>query len=111
LGCRLSKRDEMIYFITACLRYGQVDKLQFKKMFNQDLNKVFAKEIEYLVSRHKIKDAPDKIYSLMKNIGEYLVFSKYFYSQDIIEICKKELNWQRGKSREISQEELKYMCL
>ncbi len=109
--CRLTKKDEMIYFTTACLRYGRVDKLQFKKIFNQDLDKVFKKEIEYLEKRKKIRNKGRYLCSEMENIGEYLVFSKYFYSQDIISRCKKQLNWQEEKPKKISKEELKYMCL
>jgi len=110
-SCFLNEKDEMIYFVTAWLRYGEVDKSQFKKIFNQDLDKIFLKEIKYLVKRRKIKNTPDKIYSLMQNIGEYLVFSKYFYSQDVIDKCKKSLNWRDEKLKKISQEELRYMCL
>ena len=110
-GLRLNKKDEMIYFVIAWLRYGQVDKFKFKKLFKEDLNKIFRKEIKYLVNRQKIKDTPDKIHSLMKNIGEYLVFSKYFYDRDTINRCKKEVNWQKEKMRKISEEELRYICL
>lgn len=109
-ACRLNKKDEMIYFVTACLRYGTVSKYQFKKLFNQDLDKVFQKEIKYLAKRRLIKNGSREITSLMKNIGEYLVFSKYFYGQKIINKCKKELNW-KGKAEKINKEELKYMCL
>jgi oxygen-independent coproporphyrinogen-3 oxidase len=110
-NCQLSIKDEMIYFVTACLRYGKVSKYQFKKMFNQNLDKVFKKEIEYLVRRGKIKNIPCSIISLMQDIGEYLVFSKYFYSQDIINKCKKELNWKEEKLRKITKEEFHYICL
>src|SRR3989338_5310912 len=107
----LTEKDEMIYFVTACLRYGKVDKFQFEKIFGQGLLKIFQKQIEYLENRRKIKDNPHALISLMKNIGEYLVFSKYFYSQEIIDKCKKCLSWREGSIRKIKKEEFRYMCL
>jgi len=106
LGCRLSKRDEMIYFITACLRYGQVDKLQFKKMFNQDLNKIFQKEIKFLERKGKIKNTDRYLYSKMENLGEYAIYSKYFYDKNLIEKCKKMFPKFKNKLKE---EEIIYL--
>lgn len=108
---RLTKKDEMVYFLTACLRYGVVDKFQFKELFKEELDAVFSKEIEYLTNRKKIKDTPWKIISLVKNIGEYLLFSKYFYSQSVINKCKNKLNWRQGKRKKVTKEQLRYMLL
>jgi len=110
-GVALSKKDEMIYFITACLRYGDIDKKRFRAMFREDLDKVFFKEINYLVQRKKIKNTPSKLISLTKSIGEYLIFSKYFYSKEILNQCKNKLNWQPQKGKKLTKEEIRCMLL
>jgi len=108
-GCRLSKRDEMIYFVTACLRYGGVDKAQFKKLFQEDLDRVFRDEIELLEKRKKIINSALYLYSKMKDIGEYLIFSKYFYDKNLIKHCSQILHYNlTGK---IKREDVKYMLL
>lgn len=107
----LSKKDEMIYFVTACLRYGNVDKKRFKAMFREDLDKVFFKEINYLMQRKKLKNTPGEIISLMGNIGEYLIFSKYFFGNEVLNRCKNKLDWHRQKARKLTQKEINYMLL
>lgn len=109
-GYRLTKKDEMIYFVTASLRYGQVDKNQFRQLFNQDLDKVFSKKIKYLEKRGKVKNTSKYLYSKMKNIGEYLVFSKYFYDKNLIKYFQKIYHPLLKKDK-ITEDDIKYMLL
>lgn len=84
LSCNLTKKDEMVYFLTACLRYGYVDKGKFKKMFNKDLEIVFSRQLRYLEKMGKISNKKRRLFSLMNNMGEYSIYSKYFYDSTLI---------------------------
>ena len=108
-GCKLNKKSEMIYFITACLKNGKVSKQRFFKLFHEDIDKIFPKEIEYLEERGIIVNNRSFILSRLRNIGEYLIFSKYFYENSIVKLMGEEFN---SKARtNISDLESKYMCL
>lgn len=104
--CRLTKKDEMIYFVTACLRYGQIDKIQFKRLFNKELDKIFKKEIRYLEKRNKVKNTARYLCSRMRNLSEYPIYSKYFYDKKIIEKCKKIFPKFKNK---LKKDEIKYV--
>jgi len=104
--CRLTQRDEMIYFITSWLRYGRVSKERFRDIFKKDPDKVFAKEIAYLKTRKKIKDTPGFLCSKSANMGEYAIFSKYFYDQKIIAKCRAILSPLAGR---IKRADMKYL--
>jgi len=109
-GCHLTKKDEMIYFVTSSLRYGTVDKFRFRKLFNIDLNSVFPEEIIYLKKRNKIIDNQRFIVSKMRNIGEYLIYSKYFYDKKLI------FNFRKGFlntniKRKLKEKDIRYMLL
>ena len=107
---RLSKKDEMIYFVTASLRYGKVNNSKFKEIFKEDISKVFKNEIAYLIKRTKIKCSNGYLYSNMANIGEYQVFSKYFYDKKLIANTQKMFGYNPGPEI-IKSEEMKFMLL
>ncbi len=110
-GINLTKRDEMIYYLTACLRYGYVLKSEFRRIFGKEVTSVFSKELAYLKKRGIVHETDEKIVIKVKNIGEYLVFSKYFYDDEIIEICKQHMDKLNIPEREITLDETRYMCL
>lgn len=89
-SCKLSDMDDMIYYITSCLRYGKVDKKKFFDIFGKNIDEVFSKEIAYLVKRKKIKNTTEFLLPIFKNLGEYTVFSKYFYNEKLVTAIKKK---------------------
>lgn len=97
-GCRLSKKDEMIYFCVASLRYGSIDKTRFWELFREDLNKTFHKQLVLLVKLGKIRETPLFIHSRMNNIADYTIYSKYFYDDAVLGRFRKEYPSRRLKS-------------
>lgn len=84
-GIRLSQKDEMIYYVTANLRYGKVSRKGFKSLFGKELNEVFAKEIIILEKMLRIREEKGDLISLMANYDEYAVYSKIFFDQKIFD--------------------------
>jgi len=82
--CRMHRKEEMIYFAVASLRYGVIDKIKFRKMFKEELNRVFHKELSHLSRAGKVKETPQFVYSLMSDMEEYSVYSKYFYDSRLV---------------------------
>lgn len=89
-SCKLTERDDMIYYIVSCLRYGKVKKKEFLKIFGKNLDEVFPKEITYLEKRKKIENTVDFLIPKFNNLGEYSIFSKYFYDKNIISEYEKK---------------------
>lgn len=85
----LDEKDEMIYYLTACLRYGQVSRSLFAALFGRDPVLVFKKELAYLKKRNKISISGDLIRSRMRDLYEYAVFSKYLYKPELVKKYKK----------------------
>jgi oxygen-independent coproporphyrinogen-3 oxidase len=82
--CPLKKKDEMIYYLTACLRYGPVSKTKFKKLFKVDLTDVFASEIRSLRERGLIFENNKYLGLEIKNLEDYAIYSKYFFDSNLI---------------------------
>lgn len=110
-ACKLSSRDDMIYYVISCLRYGRVDKEKFEKLFAKKLEEVFFKEIAYLVKRKKIENTSEALIPKFKDLGEYSVFSKYFYAEKITAQCKKEVENQKRTFEINDREEVLFMDL
>lgn len=111
IGYQLDMLDEMIYFVVAHLRYGEIPRTTFFKNFGKEIDSIFKKEIAYLEMRDKIIVTPSHIISKMKNIGEYLIFSKYFYSQKVVNRIKRKFNIKSFPRKEISEEKMKNMYI
>jgi len=107
-GVILKTKDEMIYYVIACLRYGEVSKIGFFKIFKKQLKEVFNNEIEYLKERKLIVEEKDRIVARFNNIGEYLVYSKYFYPTNLVNYFKRKYF---TKQRELLEVDTKYMLL
>ncbi|RLC36574.1 MAG: hypothetical protein DRH33_06770 [Candidatus Nealsonbacteria bacterium] len=107
LGYKLSKKDEMVYYVTANLRYREVSKRNFRKLFKKNIEDIFSQEINYLIKRGKIIDKEDKILLKSGSLGEYAIYSKYFYDKELIENCKKL--FKIDKSSRLKKEEIE--CL
>jgi oxygen-independent coproporphyrinogen-3 oxidase len=105
---RTTKKDEMIFFVLASLRYGHVDKTQFRRLFGQGLETVFKKEVKYLIERRLIKDSKDFLNTKMMNIGEYLVYSKYFYDPDMIRHLEQTMPRNKGP---VLRKDLRFILL
>ncbi|MDP2905070.1 MAG: hypothetical protein Q8O22_02045, partial [Candidatus Omnitrophota bacterium] len=88
--CRVTKKQEMIYFCTSSLRYGSIDKSAFYGLFREDLNKVFRQELAALVSKGLIKDDPLFIYSRMNDMADYTLYSKYFFEPRLLRKFRME---------------------
>jgi oxygen-independent coproporphyrinogen-3 oxidase len=108
--CKLSKHDEMVYYLTSCLRYGRVSKKEFYAYFKIKIEAVFGKVISYLKRRNLILEDENNFYLTSKNIGEYLIYSKYFYGPRLLENAKKALNYNK-QPRILNHGEIEYMCL
>lgn len=109
---RTTKMDEMIYFVTASLRYGAADGREFRKLFGRGISGVFGPELRYLARRGKLKMAGGRVVSLMRSIGEYQVYTKYFYRREIVAFYEKELGWKDRAADPVKfDDELRYMCL
>ena len=85
----LTKNDDMIYHVISCLRYDGVDKKRFRRLFDRDVDTVFAEEIEYLVKIGQIENTADSLIPKFSDLGEYTIFSKYFYDKVFIADCEK----------------------
>jgi oxygen-independent coproporphyrinogen-3 oxidase len=107
-GIELNAKDEMIYYVTACLRYGEVSKKSFYKIFRKHITSVFNNEISYLKQRKLITEEEDIIIFRSNNIGEYLVYSKYFYSKSMINLCYKNVHTIDDV---MSEKDIKYILL
>ncbi len=85
----LRAKDDMVYHVISCLRYGGVDKERFRRLFGQEADEVFAEEIAFLVNRKKIENTTDALLPKFSDLGEYTIFSKYFYDEAFIADCEK----------------------
>jgi oxygen-independent coproporphyrinogen III oxidase len=95
-ACSLKLREDMIYYVTSCLRYSKVDKQKFSEIFGKNIDEIFAKEIAYLLKRKKIKNTAEFLLPNFKNLGEYTVFSKYFYAEKLVVSLEKEFFNNQG---------------
>ena len=83
-GCKLSEKDEMIYYVTSTLRYGYVPQKGFRDLFGRNLSEVFEKEIAFLKNTQKLEEGNDGLVSLMADYDEYAIYSKVFFDPRII---------------------------
>ncbi len=112
LQCRYkNKIEEIKWYVINSLRYNLLPKKRIYQLFGQDIDKVLKEEIEYLVKRGKIIARPTHLQSKVPNFGAYLVFSKYFYSEEIVKKCQKKIKPVKNKKKIIGDEELKYIPL
>ncbi len=112
LQCKYrNKIEEIRWYIMNSLRYYLLPKKRIYKLFGEDIDKVLKEEIEYLVRRNKIINRPAYLQSKVSNFGAYLIFSKYFYSKEIVKNCQKKLEPIKKRKKIISNEELKYTPL
>ncbi len=95
--CELNSKDDMIYFVISCLRYGKVDKKKFKKIFNKNIDDIFSKEIAYLARREKLENTEDFLLPKFSDLGDYSILSKYFYDKKFIAYCEKEFSVEKIK--------------
>ena len=107
---KLTEKDEMIYYVTSCLRYGNVSKKGFYKLFDKKITEIFREIIEYLATRGIMVEDKNNIYLNFKNIGEYLIYSKYFYDKKTLEKIRQLINYGR-REKNLSKEGIRYMCL
>jgi oxygen-independent coproporphyrinogen-3 oxidase len=110
-GYKLNKLDDMIYFVIANLRYGEVSKNTFYKLFRENLDETFGEVIRYLEKRNKVINERFRLISNANNIGEYLIFSKYFFSKDLIDKYKNSFLYSNESCTPVTDEELRYMCI
>lgn len=89
-ACVLAGKDDMIYHVVSCLRYGRVDKKRFMRLFGREVDAVFPEEIAYLKKRGKLENTADSLIPKFSDLGEYTVFSKYFYDKAFIARCGKD---------------------
>ncbi len=104
---QLTKQDEMIAYIISALRYGEINKKKFKKLFNKDIEINFKSIIYNLAKRNKILNLSDKIVSQMRDIGDYSIFSKFFYSQGILSESRKKIGEFEKRGIIINKKELR----
>ena len=97
-GYRIKNIHEMVYYVTANLRHRGVSKSLFLKLFNKNIEDIFPNQIKYLEKKKKIKNTPHYIISTMKNINDYLIYSKVFYGQEVIKKCETKLNYPYAAS-------------
>ncbi len=110
-SCKISDMDDMIYYVTSCLRYNKVSKQQFRELFGKKLEEVFAKEISYLEKRKKIKDTADFLLPRFNNLGEYTIFSKYFYDKDFVAKYENKFSVEREFLKTGKREDILFMDL
>jgi len=110
-SCKISEIDDMIYYVTSCLRYGKVSKQKFRELFGRELDEIFAREIAYLEKRKKIKNVHEFLLPEFKNLGEYTIFSKYFYSKENISEYEKKFSVEMKALRAGKKEDILFMDL
>lgn len=108
--CLLTRNYEKTYFLTSALRYGKINKGVYKKLFGEDVCSSFKAELEYLEKREKIENKNNFIVSRVNSVGEYLIFSKYLYDEEIIKRCKKLIPKTRN-IRNMHSSEYQYILL
>lgn len=96
LGHKIGKLDEMIFYITANLRYKGASKEIFYKLFHKNIERVFPLEIACLEKIKKIAVTEDYIISRAESINEYLLYSKFFYDKKLLKKLGKV--YSRDKS-------------
>ncbi len=85
----LTKEDNMIQYIIYNIRYNEISIGKFNSIFWVDILKYF-KEVFLLLKEKWILDIiNNKIIFYFKTPYEYSVFSKYFYSKEILLKSKK----------------------
>jgi oxygen-independent coproporphyrinogen III oxidase len=83
VASKLTLKDEMVYYVTSCLRYGPVDDGEFTRLFGRSVQRVFPKEIRSLARLGKISWTGTRIEPRFSSLGEYLVYSKTFYGRRV----------------------------
>lgn len=81
----LTPKDNMIQFMVYQMRYGKISILKFQELFWKDPSFVFAEAFKELSRLWKVSFTSDEILCNFQTIQEYLVYSKIFYSDEIIE--------------------------
>jgi oxygen-independent coproporphyrinogen-3 oxidase len=98
-GVRLRRRDEMVYFVTAALRYGEASRRRFRELFGRDLVEVFRAPIRRLERRGLLRVEPDRIVLCAPDLGTYLVCSKYFWGEAVVAALRRVMGplgrWRR----------------
>jgi len=93
-GILLTKKDEMIYFVTASLRYGKVSKRKFFALFKRRIKNVFRREIALLIDMGKLAEFRDNIFLRpggSDSYDEYAILSKVFYDKSLLRRCQKSM--------------------
>jgi len=87
-GYQMNKEEEMRNYLIHNVKVG-LDKRGFKKIFGEDLNKMFAREIKILNSKNKLEETADFLRFNFNDNQNFNIYEKYFYSPEVLNRLKE----------------------